>query len=50
LTIKAWYFATTPFNLSYGPFVFETIRDQRSTVTTLRTAEGADSITMPVSP
>lgn len=50
LTIKGWYFTTTAFNLSYGPFVFETIRDQSSALITLRTAEGADSIAMPVSP
>jgi hypothetical protein len=50
LTINGWYFTTMPFNLSYGPLALETIRDQRGPLTTLRTAEGASSIIVPVTP
>jgi hypothetical protein len=50
LVITGWYFTTTPFTLSYGPFHLGTIRDQRSTLTPLRTVDGVHSITLPLSP
>ena len=49
LTITASYFTTTPFSPSYGPFVLETIRDQRGLLIPLHTLEGTLSITVPVS-
>ncbi|HEX6479664.1 MAG TPA: glycosyltransferase family 39 protein [Ktedonobacteraceae bacterium] len=50
LTITGRYFTTTPFNLSYGPFHLETIQDQGGTLMPLQTADGVNSITLPVSP
>jgi len=46
MTISATTYTTMPFDLSYGPFHFENIRDQRTQTVTLQTTAGTSSITL----
>ena len=44
MTISATTYTTMPFDLSYGPFHFENIRDQRTQTVALQTTAGTSSI------
>lgn len=44
MTISATTYTTTPFDLSYGPFHFENIRDQRTQTIALETTAGTPGI------
>ncbi len=46
MTISATTYTTMPFDLSYGPFHFENIRDQRTQTVALQTTAGTSSITL----
>ncbi len=48
LTITAQSFIQVPHNLTYGPFHFETIRNDQTQLLTLQTTEATASITLPV--
>jgi Dolichyl-phosphate-mannose-protein mannosyltransferase len=48
VTIKGLSFTTTPYNPAFGPLLLETDKTQDSPVKLLRTAEGKDSITIPL--
>ncbi len=46
VTISATSYTTMPYNLPFGPFHLETIRDQSTPQTTLTTLDGRDAITL----
>jgi len=48
LTISAQSFTQVPHNLVYGPFHFETIRNDQTPLLTLQTPQAKTSITLPV--
>jgi hypothetical protein len=48
VTIKGLSYTTTPYNPAFGPLLLETDKTQDSPVKILRTAEGKDSITIPL--
>ncbi len=47
MTIQGTFFATVPYNPSYGPFHLETDKDQNVSNVTLSTVEGKKSISVP---
>ncbi len=48
MTVFATTYTTMPFDLSYGPFHFENIKDQRTQTVALQTTAGTSSITLAV--
>jgi hypothetical protein len=47
VTVQATFFASVPYNPSYGPFDLETDKDQVTSSTTLLTSQGSRSIVVP---
>jgi hypothetical protein len=47
VTVQATFFASVPYNPSYGPFHLETDKDQVTSSTTLLTSQGSRSIAVP---
>jgi hypothetical protein len=47
MTIQGTFFATVPYNPSYGPFHLETDKDQKVSSVTLSTVEEKRSISIP---